>query len=138
MTKMIMTFSLKALLQHGMLNLTLHHLGDLIMVKQLCNWFQMRYFQAGNQTMNLTLNPTLDFKCNIESRPLAPQATPQRNIPWSTQDSTFSSKTSSLLSSNSHLTHNVDEHASQVNRMFLRDEDDLTTHEKAWVEAQPI
>jgi hypothetical protein len=22
--------------------------------------------------------------------------------------------------------------------MFLRDEDDLTTHEKAWVEAQPI
>jgi len=71
---------------------------------------------------NLTLNPTLDFKCNIESRPLAPQATPQRNIPWSIQDSTFSSKTSSLLSSNSHLTHNMDEGASQVNRMFLRDE----------------
>jgi hypothetical protein len=87
---------------------------------------------------NLTLNPTLDFKGNIESRPLAPQATPQRNIPWSTQDSTFSSKTSSLLSSNSHLTHNTDEGASQVNRMFLRDEDDLTTHEKACVEAQPI
>jgi len=41
---------------------------------------------------NLTLNPTLDFKGNIESRPLAPQPTPQRNIPWSTQDVTFFSK----------------------------------------------
>jgi hypothetical protein len=78
------------------------------------------------------------MKCNIESRPLAPQGTPQRNIPWSTQDATFFSKTSSLLSSNSHLTHNMDESTSQADRMFIRDEDDLTTHEKAWVEAQAI
>jgi len=61
---------------------------------------------------------------------------PQRNIPWLTQDVGSSSRTSGLLSSNSHLTHNMDEIASQANKMFVRDEDDLTTHEKALVEAQ--
>jgi len=30
----------------------------------------------------------------------------------------------------------MDESTSQAHRMFVRDEDDLTTHEKAWVEAQ--
>jgi hypothetical protein len=30
----------------------------------------------------------------------------------------------------------MDEGTSQANRMFVRDEDDLTTHEKAWLEAQ--
>jgi hypothetical protein len=78
----------------------------------------------------------LDCRCNIESRPLAPQGTPQRNIPWSTQDAASFLRTSSLFFSNSHLTHNMDEGTSQANRMFVRDEDDLTTHEKAWLEAQ--
>ncbi len=61
---------------------------------------------------------------------------PQRNIPWLTQDVASSSRTSGLLSSNSHLTDNMDESTSQFNKMFVRDEDDLTTHEKALVEAQ--
>jgi hypothetical protein len=30
----------------------------------------------------------------------------------------------------------MDESTSQANKMFVRDEDDLTTHEKALVEAQ--
>ncbi len=83
-----------------------------------------------------TLNPVLDSKCSIESRALAPQGTPQRNIPWLTQDATSSSRTSGLLFSNFHPTHNMDESTSQANKMFVRDEDDLTTHEKASVEAQ--
>jgi hypothetical protein len=78
-----------------------------------------------------TLNPTLDSRRNIESRALAPQGTPQKNIPWLTQDAVSSSRTSSLLSSNSHPTHNMDEGTSQVNKMFVKDENDLTTHEKA-------
>jgi len=30
----------------------------------------------------------------------------------------------------------MDEGTSQANKMFVRDENDLTVHEKAWVEAQ--
>jgi len=78
----------------------------------------------------------LDSRRNIEFKALAPQGTPQRNIPWLTQDAASSSKTSSLISSNSHPIHNMDEGTSQANKMFVRDEDDLTTHEKASVEAQ--
>ncbi len=65
-----------------------------------------------------------------------PKELPKKNIPWLTQDATLFSRTSCLLSSNSHLIHNTDEGTSQAHRMFVRDENDLTTHEKAWVEAQ--
>jgi hypothetical protein len=53
MAQMTMTSSLEALLQHEMLDPALHHLGDLTMVKQLCNWFQMHCFQARNQTTKI-------------------------------------------------------------------------------------
>jgi hypothetical protein len=78
----------------------------------------------------------LDSRRNIESKALAPQGTPQRNIPWLTQDAASSSRTSGLLFSNSHPIHNMDESTSQANKMFVRDENDFTTHEKASMEAQ--